>query len=105
MPRRRRTLSVYAASAPIGSVSCESSSTADCASATASATVRLQDRVCLVDALLGGGGGFGFDVHDMSRAAFRDGKMRVVLNEWSMGGGRMRGGEGRGGEGMRGRDG
>lgn len=68
MPRRRRTLSVYAASAPIGSVSCESSSTADCASARASATVRLQDRVCL-DALLGGGGGFGFDVHDMSCAA------------------------------------
>lgn len=66
MPRSRRTLCVYAASAPIGSVSCESSSTADCASARVSATVRLQDRVCL-DAL-GGGGGFSFDAHVMSRA-------------------------------------
>jgi hypothetical protein len=47
MPRRRRTLSVYAANAPSGSVSFESSSTADCARASVSATVRLQDRVCL----------------------------------------------------------
>jgi hypothetical protein len=72
IPRRRRTLSVYAANAPIGSVSRESSSTADCASATASATVRLQDRVCL-DALLEGGGGFGFDEHVMVVRGVRDG--------------------------------
>lgn len=42
---RRRTLSVYAASAPIGSVFFASSSTAHCARATACATVRRQDRV------------------------------------------------------------
>jgi hypothetical protein len=47
MLRRRRTLSVYATSAPIGSVFFESSSTADCARARASATVRLQDRDCV----------------------------------------------------------
>jgi hypothetical protein len=47
MLRRRRTLSVYATSAPIGSVFFESSSTADCASASASETVRLQDRDCV----------------------------------------------------------
>ena len=45
MLRRRRTLSVYAASAPVGSVFFASSSTAHCARATAWATVRLQDRV------------------------------------------------------------
>jgi hypothetical protein len=45
MLRRRRTLSVYAASAPIGSVFFRSSSTAHCAKATAWATVRLQDGV------------------------------------------------------------
>lgn len=45
MLRRRRTLSVYAASAPVGSVFFRSSSTAHCARATAWATVRLQDRV------------------------------------------------------------
>jgi len=44
MLRRRRTLSVYAASAPIGSVFFTSSSTAHCAKARAWATVRLQDR-------------------------------------------------------------
>jgi hypothetical protein len=43
MLRRRRTLSVYAASAPIGSVFFMSSSTARRAKATACATVRLQD--------------------------------------------------------------
>ena len=45
MLRRRRTLSVYAASAPVGSVFFASSSTAHCARATAWATVRRQDRV------------------------------------------------------------
>ena len=45
MLRRRRTLSVYAASAPVGSVFFASNSTAHCARATAWATVRLQDRV------------------------------------------------------------
>jgi hypothetical protein len=44
MFRRRRTLSVYEASAPIGSVFLTSSSTADWAKARAWATVRLQDR-------------------------------------------------------------
>ncbi len=45
MLRSRRTLSMYASSAPIGSVFSESSSTALFAKASACATVRLQDRV------------------------------------------------------------
>ena len=44
MLRRRRTLSVYANSAPEGSVFIVSRETADWARARASATVRLQDR-------------------------------------------------------------
>ena len=43
MLRRRRTLSEYATRAPEGSIFVASSSTADWARATASATVRLQD--------------------------------------------------------------
>src|SRR6266404_3356415 len=48
MLRSRRTLSVYATSAPDGSVFVLSSSTADLARARASATVRLQDRAGVV---------------------------------------------------------
>ena len=61
MLRRRRTLSVYAANAPIGSVFFISSSTARRAKATACATVRLQDR--LWEGLIVEVGGTSSDVH------------------------------------------
>jgi hypothetical protein len=68
MLRRRRTLSVYAANAPIGSVFFMSSSTARRAKATACATVRLQDSLWrdLVEVE-----GTSSDVHE-----------RVMLGSW-----------------------